>query len=117
MTDTENSIWEVQAIFRYQSDIKNVGVVVVPIGFRTNLESVPRIPFIFDSLGDQGNKASTIHDWLYATGQFTRSVSDNVLLEALGVIGMDYWKRYLIWFGVRVGGWVAWDHHREIVRP
>jgi hypothetical protein len=42
-----------------------------------------------------------------------RSVADHVLLEAMGVIGLPAWRRLPIYWGVRVGGWYAWNDHRK----
>jgi hypothetical protein len=44
-------------------------------------------------------------------------VADDVLFEAMGVIGLPFWRRYPIWWGVRIGGWYAWDTHRKTGDP
>jgi hypothetical protein len=82
------------------------GVLTVPAGFVTDFASVPRIPIIFDVLGDKGQAAATLHDWLYAKPHplETRERADEVLKEALIAQGMDDAEASLMFLGVRLGG-------------
>lgn len=97
--------------FRYQSDI--AGLITVPVGFYTDFASVPRLGLVYSMLGDCAHQPAVIHDWLYYAAITDRATADNVLFEAMGVIGLPFWRRYPIWWGVRVGGWVAWNQHRK----
>lgn len=113
ITDTEDSLWEViDHPFRYQSSL--AGLITVPVGFQTDFASVPRIPFIFDELGEDANKPSVVHDWLYYSALFTKEISDKILLEAMGAIGMSAFRKYPIYWGVVIGGKAAWDLHRKL---
>lgn len=105
--------------FRFQSDLNTAvptnppWIIRVPIGFKTDFASVPRVPFVYLALGDTAHQAATIHDFLYFSAICTRKMADDVLLEAMGVLGMPWWRRWTIYAGVRVGGWAAWNAHRK----
>jgi hypothetical protein len=82
-------------------------LIVVPAGFITDLESCPRIPLVFDLLGDIIVGPAVVHDYLYSAkskGIVTRATADAVLLEAMKLMGVSYWRRYAIYWGVRAGG-------------
>lgn len=80
--------------------------LVVPEGFVTDFASVPRIPVLFDLLGDQGHMAATLHDWLYTAPHPlpTRALADEVLKEALIAQGVDDMEATLMFLGARLGG-------------
>lgn len=98
--------------FRYESDIVK-RTFTVPVGFYTDFASVPRLGILYAALGDTAHEPAVIHDWLYYTAAVPRDAADAVLLEAMAVIGMPAWRRYPIWWGVRIGGWYAWNDHRK----
>lgn len=112
VTEISDSIWEVcDKPFRYKSDL--AGLITVNVGFRTDFASVPRLGIIYALLGDTAHEPAVIHDYIYATAITTREIADKVLLEAMGVIGLPWWRRWPIYIGVRVGGWYAWNQHRK----
>jgi hypothetical protein len=98
--------------FRYQSDLVKE-VIIVPVGFYTDFASVPRLGIIYAMLGDRAHEPAVVHDWLYYAGITTREMADNILLEAMGVMDLPWWQKLPIYYGVRVGGWVAWNTHRK----
>jgi len=92
--------------FAYQSDVAAL-LIVAPVGFITDLESCPRVPLVFDTVGDVIVWPAVVHDYLYSAKSnkmVTRAMADAVLLEAMALSGVPYWKRYAIYWGVRVGG-------------
>lgn len=95
LLDTLNSL-------KYQSDIG--GLIEVAKGFITDLGSVPRIPIIYDLLGDIAIEPYILHDWLYSKGLVTRLMADQVLREALLLVGIPKWKATAIYLAVRIGG-------------
>lgn len=98
--------------FRYQSDL--AGLITVPVGFYTDFASVPRfMPIVYACLGDTAHEPAVIHDWLYFSAITIRAIADAVLLEAMKAWGMPAWRYYPIWWGVRAGGWKAWNDHRK----
>jgi hypothetical protein len=113
VTEISDSVFQIyDHPFRYQSDIVQ-RTFTVPVGFFTDFASVPRIGIIYAMLGDTAHEPAVIHDWLYYSALVPRSVADHVLLEAMGVIGLPAWRRLPIYWGVRVGGWYAWNDHRK----
>lgn len=51
-----------------------------------------------------GNKAATVHDYLYSWGRLTRRQADAVLYRGLRAEGVAAWRAWLFWLGVRLGG-------------
>lgn len=100
-------LYQVASRFSYFSD--EYGQVVVPAGFVTDLASIPRLPFFYMMLGDSIQEPAVIHDYLYSTGILSRKDADNVLLEAMEVTGISWFKRHLIYWGVRIGGNSSYD--------
>lgn len=77
----------------------------VPKGFITDFASVPRIPLVFDYLGDRGNLAGTLHDFFYShPAQLTRAMADQLLKEALVAQGVSPFKAQLFYLAVRLFG-------------
>jgi hypothetical protein len=84
--------------------IADLALFLVPVGFRTNLASVPRLPVVYWLCGGRANKPAVLHDYLYSTGQVPREVADAVFREAMEVVGVPKAYRWLMWAGVRLGG-------------
>lgn len=104
--------YELEAPFAYYSDLLGRWVTV-PTGFSTDLASVPKV--LWNVLPPMGNysDAAVIHDWLYQHNGVTRGQADAVLNEAMEVCGVGRWTRWVIYSGVRVGGWKPWGAYRE----
>lgn len=98
-----NQLWRLADVFAYTS-AKAEMHIVVPKGFVTDFASVPRVPFIYDSLGNIAHMPAVLHDYLYSTAKVSRKLADEVLLEAMEVSGISWVKRRLIYAGVRLGG-------------
>ena len=96
--------WRLLSPLIYRSDVAD-DTFVVQKGFVTDFASVPRIPLVFDWLGDRGNLAATLHDRLYTKPHMVRrSMADRILLEALIVQGVPRLAALARWLGVRIGG-------------
>jgi hypothetical protein len=80
----------------------------VPAGFTTDFASVPRLPLVFLLAGDTAHTAAVVHDYLYRTGYEWRAVADEVFKEAMEAEDVPGWQRWLMYAGVRVGGWSAY---------
>lgn len=114
LIDDDNSLWRLTWPLVYYSDI--AGLIVVPVGFKTDFASVPRFPVVWLAAGDTARQASVVHDYLYshagvalADGQvqparISRQVADDVYVEAMAVSGVSWWRRQIMWLGVRLGG-------------
>ena len=101
--------WQLLAPLVYESDVAGV-TITVPAGFVTDFASVLRIPIVFDWLGDRGNLAATVHDYLYTQlpdgthPVASRELADAVLKEALLVQGVGLLEAEALYAGVRVCG-------------
>lgn len=104
--------WRLLAPLRYQSEVAGVGVVEVPTGFLTDLASIPRLPFVYWLLGDRAHEPGVIHDWLYVSGLTSQADADAVFYEASRVVGVSLGAAWAMWLGLRVGGWVTYQHYR-----
>ena len=89
--------------------------VHVKRGFETDFASIPRIfRWLISKLG-RYNKAAVIHDAIYQDAVtttndyvFTRAEADLCFLDGMEDFGVVKWKRNLMYWGVRIGGWLAW---------
>lgn len=88
--------------------------IVVPAGFVTDYDSVPRIPFAYWLLGGKRHKAAVLHDflysaecpaYLYARG---RAWADAVYRCTLKTEGVGAIRAQIMYLGVRVGGAAAY---------
>jgi hypothetical protein len=87
----------------YYSDILGC-IITVPMGFVTDLASIPRFPVIYLLLNGIADEAGVVHDYLYGTGLIPRIKADQLLREACICSGVSAWKASLIYAGVRMGG-------------
>lgn len=116
--------WKIDEAFVYAI---NGYRVMVPVGFITDFASVPRFFWrILPPTGSYG-KAAVIHDYLYQypainayqnnelfrTKVFSRKDCDRVFLEAMEVLAVAAWKRKVMYWGVRAGGWKPWNRYRK----
>jgi hypothetical protein len=111
VAEKDGKVWTVMQPLIYLSDVASK-VFVVPEGFVTDFASVPRIPLAFLLTGDSAHEAAVIHDRLYSTAEVTREVADAVFKEAAIASGEPSWKASLMYAGIRLGGWMAWNDHR-----
>lgn len=110
VSDTENE-WRLLDPLVFSSDVL-ARWLTVPAGFETDLASVPRLPGAFLLAGGTCHQAAVVHDWLYVSQECDRSTADAVLREAAAASGVAGWRRWLVWAGVRLGGWAVWRDRR-----
>lgn len=127
-------VWRVLTTFKYHIGAPNsTQVVVVPEGFITDFASIPRL--LWNILPPTGPyvPAALAHDLLYRDAAIwsadapcptayrwktiDRAFADNVFLEIMQVLGIGWWVRHAMYLGVRAGGWIAWNGHRESQTP
>jgi hypothetical protein len=106
-TSKDDDNWRLLDCLVYQSDVAR-RTITVPAGFVTNFASVPRIPVVYELAGDTSSAAATVHDYLYSTHIVSRDVADAVLREASAATAVPWWRRQLMWAGVRAFGWSHW---------
>lgn len=104
-----------ELVFHVGSE-QSPSVVRVPVGTLTDFASIPRTVQLFIPK-DIGRRAAIIHDYLYQTrglgGKYTRKQCDEIFLDALSVLNVDWPTRKTLYAGVRIGGWVAWRNHKK----
>jgi len=90
----------------------------VPAGFICNLASVPKIVpgFIRIWFGDklETAKSATLHDWFYSRGVLSRADADHFFWEALVFENGSRLGAWIMWAGVRCGGFLAWRASRKL---
>ncbi|WP_447588623.1 DUF1353 domain-containing protein [Aquipseudomonas campi] len=67
---------------------------------------------LYASVVGYGNAAATIHDRLYYTAELSRKAADQVFLNALRSSGVARWRAWLMWAGVRLGGFRRYGSYR-----
>ncbi len=90
--------------------------ITVPMGFVTDLASVPRLPGLFLLFGGRARKPAVIHDWLYQQQTTDREYADAVFFAAMAT-DQNWFTRTFMWLGVRVGGWAVWERRKVPVLP
>jgi hypothetical protein len=82
-------------------------VVVVPRGTQSDLATTPRMLWSIFPPDGTYHEAAIIHDYLYSVS-VPRWLADALFRFTLEGLGVSLWKRWLMWFGVRCGGWIWW---------
>ena len=79
-------------------------IYTVPKGYGTDLASVP---WLFRTLASKVDaiEASVIHDHTYEFKTLPRQVADELMRAIMSAGGKSWFKRNLMWLGVRTGGW------------
>ena len=86
----------------------------IPAGFITDCASVPRgLWNLFPPTGSYA-KAAVFHDWLYREGKLSRKQADELFLDAMECLGVAWITRYSLYWGVRIGGWMAWSFYEDV---
>jgi hypothetical protein len=81
--------------------------VTVPQGFVTDFASTPSWTYSFFPPVGIYNKAMMLHDYLYdviCPLDITRRQADRFMLQAMKILGVSKIARYLMYYGVRLGG-------------
>ena len=101
--------WQLTRTFMYFGEDYTI---VVPFGFTTDLDSIPRIPFLYALLKGRSVRAATVHDYLYNT-QAGKAYADKVFLAAMEDEGLPARRRYPIYWGVALFGGPSYNQHAE----
>ena len=101
--------WLVVESFRVYADEALTGVLEVPAGFITDLNSVPRFWWAVSPATDWP-EAAVVHDWMYAR-QRPRDEADRVYRELLIHLGMGLKRAEVRYRVLRLLGWYAYHQH------
>lgn len=104
--------WVLLAPLVYES--ARVPTIFVPTGFLTDFASVPRLPLVYWVAGGRATGPAVVHDWLYTTRLYPRSVADAVFRDAMEAWGTPRILRWLLWAGVWQFGAAAWAAHEAL---
>ena len=86
----------------YMDDVGNAVRVIVPIGFITDLASIPRVARFFIIKNGRHRPAAIVHDWLCRLGmEFSRITADKIFLEAMKECKVPRIRRRLMYWAVR----------------
>lgn len=102
----------------YQTIILNCEITV-PIGFSTDLYSIPWwLHWALPRDEGHANAAAIVHDDLYRYGMvngvlITRLQADMILREAMKAKQLAAWRIWVIYRGVRLGGCKPWNDYRK----
>ncbi|WNA16170.1 tail assembly chaperone [Xanthomonas phage XaC1] len=107
----DGSTWKTLQDLVYEDEME--GFIGVPEAYLTDFASVPRIPVVFDLVGDYGHAAATVHDYLYDHGKITRKEIDKVFHRALLDTGVGKFRSYIMYKGVRLFGFIAFRNARK----
>ena len=113
--------WELMSDGLYLTSVPEIvdkmgGFVFVPRGYRTDLASVPRLPFAYWRAGGKGSLPAILHDYLYEHGDgISRKAADDVFAEAMKEVEDPSWftTRWLMYSAVRLGGGRSWRRYRR----
>lgn len=104
--------WILDSALVYYSDLLGE-YIEVPKGFATDYASVPRLPLAYALFGNTNHKAAVLHDYLYTTKPSSRKTADRIFLEAAKASGQPFFRRWMMYLGVRLGGGLAWKENRN----
>jgi len=88
--------------------------ITVKEGFDFDFASSPQTPIIsllFPKSGTETDRAAALHDALYSCEYFVRKICDDLFLEAMESDGVEYIKRHVMYYVVRLFGWYVWNKH------
>lgn len=92
--------------------------IIIYKGSVLDFASVPKaFHFLIDKDDNAVAIGALVHDVLYQTEWFSRSVADAIFLQLMKYRQAPAWKRWLAYVGVRLGGWVVWLYHdkKEVI--
>ena len=89
----------------------------VPAGFESDGASVPRLfwTMVCPPLDHHAVRAGVAHDYIYREQppDWTRKEADKMFLCFLIEDGLPPLQARLAYWGVRLGGWIAWKENRK----
>ena len=94
--------WRLISSFSYHRD--NGEIITVPENFITDFGSKPQISwFLTGSPTDEASPAYIIHDFCCANPEdYPISKADYIFLEAMKILEVPLWKRWVMYIGVRM---------------
>lgn len=91
------------------------GDVTIPKFFFCDLDSIPRIPFIYGYFKGYARTSAMVHDWYYATTPLSRSQADSVFYDLMKLEGVHPIRARLVYWAVRCFGWLFYGKKRGVL--
>ena len=110
----DRKLWQVEDAVCW---VWNGGMIEVPVGFCTDLASIPRPLTLLQKTYGNLNRAAILHDWAYYTrgkvhAEFTitRKEADDLFYKVLIVDGVARWRAWTMYYAVRINplNWRKW---------
>ncbi len=94
--------------------------IEIPRWFVTDLASIPKAFRWFISVNERHRLATLPHDLLYCLHKFysstvDRKTADLILRDFCEVMKVPLWKRQVIYFAVRIAGWVKYNDSSKVM--
>ena len=107
----EGKFWIVKRPFTYHVGSRySKFKVSVPIGFRTDLASIPRLLWaVLPPFGFNYMKPAILHDYLYQSKMVSRAQAAAIFLEAMTVLEVNRIVRGVIHTSVRLFGCIGYE--------
>jgi len=116
LPDGKNYVLRAKLVFYIGDDSdSSTDKVVVKKGFVTDGASCPKIiaSLGFTRWGRHGTP-SVIHDLCYWTQDRTRKEADDIFLQGMVVMGVNRFKRWVIYRNLRMFGGLAWKNNAKL---
>ncbi len=105
----DGKTWVVRAPFSYEiEELGSGNVITVDEGFQTDFASVPLLLSPIVARWGRHGKAAVVHDFLYWDQGRNKKQSDEIFREAMGVLGVAGWRKFLIYQAVKWFGGGSW---------
>lgn len=109
----KTNTWETMREFTYDVGLEgSKDSITVPKGFKTDLASIPWPASMFIPIVGRYNQSAILHDFLYSTQERLRKEADKIFLESMKVLEVHWFKRNIMFFAVRLFGWISWNRHK-----
>ena len=104
----DGQAWTIEGGLAWGIGFSNA-VVFVPHGFVHDRAGVPPALWSLASY----TRAAIVHDWLYWAQPCSRLQADNLLMIAMKESGISWWRRQMVYRGVRMQGEAVWRRNAE----
>lgn len=106
---SKNEFYTLKEFTYYVGSEDSDDFIVVPKGFVTDGASIPKWcwPIVGHPFAEF-RQAAVLHDYLYRNHIRTKKQADKIFLEAMEVLGVDEWKRNVMYWAVCIGGTKSW---------
>lgn len=110
--DATPDIWIVYAPLVWTNP---TGDITVPVGFKTDLASIPRLLRNIPNLDPCGlsRRAAVLHDYLYTLKTVSKDQADSLLYQALRAESVDVLAAQAFYDAVHMFGFQAWNNDQR----